>query len=168
MYAVVQHWLLATDHDHIAVGLSWSLHPCSVNQQVLGSQKLQLHWGIAIVSCGYKIHIPVWMKSTLRPLNWLGFLAISLSIPLTGFNVKTRSRNIPVFEATFAMSSERRYKQANKQHVIPYKRKYWADIKFGAKFGSKLGIRKYWWDLNLAKGQTYSRPSSPGANYWWD
>ena len=28
-YTVVQHWLLATDHDHIAVGLSLSLHPCS-------------------------------------------------------------------------------------------------------------------------------------------
>ena len=26
---VVQHWLLATNHDCIAVGLSLSLHPCS-------------------------------------------------------------------------------------------------------------------------------------------
>ena len=29
IYPVVQHWLLATDSDHIAIGLSLSLHPCS-------------------------------------------------------------------------------------------------------------------------------------------
>ena len=28
-YTVVQHWLLTTDYNHIAVGSSLSLHPCS-------------------------------------------------------------------------------------------------------------------------------------------
>ena len=28
MYTVVQRWLLATDRDCIAIGLSLSLHPC--------------------------------------------------------------------------------------------------------------------------------------------
>ena len=28
IYAVVQHWLLATNRDRIAVGLSLSVHPC--------------------------------------------------------------------------------------------------------------------------------------------
>ena len=29
IYTAVQHWLLATNHDRIATGLSLSLHPCS-------------------------------------------------------------------------------------------------------------------------------------------
>ena len=28
VYIVVEHWLLATECDFIAIGLSWSLHPC--------------------------------------------------------------------------------------------------------------------------------------------